>query len=131
MELPHDVALLIDDLRERGFSLVNEESHPATAMAALELAADRPGVCGVRLQQDRGIWDVETRIGDDWYDPFTALRALNDLPHEQRALSHEERRAATVALVDQLRGDSDEVQKIRARHLDLIKEYTRRATGDT
>jgi hypothetical protein len=129
VELPRAVASLVDDLRDRGFSVVDEQSFPTRASGLLELAADRAGVSGVRLDQDRGLWGVEVRIGSDWYDPYTALRALNDLAHDRRAQSHEERRAATVALVEQLRGEPDEVTKIKARHQQLIEAHTRWATG--
>jgi hypothetical protein len=46
--------------------------------------------------EDRGLWEVEVEIAGDWYEPFMALQALEQQPHQQRALSHAERRAATL-----------------------------------
>jgi hypothetical protein len=129
VQLPSGVAALVADLREHGFEITNEVWSPARRSGSIEMAARRRGVSRVRITEDREAWEVEVKIGFGWYYPWTALLALQDLPHEERAMGHEERRAATVALVRELTGDRAQIQKIKARQKQLTEAYTRWAEG--
>jgi hypothetical protein len=83
----------------------------------------------VRLSQDRGSWIVEVQIGRGWYEPFRSLRALDALPHQQRALSHAERRAATIELVERYKGDPAQRKAIEDREKRLSEAYVRWTEG--
>lgn len=81
------------------------------------------------MTEDRGVWTVEVKIGTAWYEPFMALHALDGVPHEQRALSHAERRAATTDLVRRFTGDRAQAAVIKQRGTELSVAYTRWAEG--
>jgi hypothetical protein len=99
-ELPDGLAALVADLERLGFGVEREDWHPWPGGGDIELRRRLSlGVSRVRMMEDRGVWEVGVQVGRGWYAPFTALRALDGLPHEQRALSDVERRVATVELV--------------------------------
>ncbi len=130
MELPAGLAALVAELQRCGFSVESEEWHPWPGGGRIELAS--PGGAGVkrvRMTEDRGVWDIEVKIGGDWYEPFTALCALDQRPHQQRALSHEERADATLALVTRFTGERAQVKAITKRQKELTAAYTRWAQG--
>jgi hypothetical protein len=131
VDLPEGVVALVSDLTERGFAVVEEEWQPKRASGWLVLRRDSAGVSAVRIEQDLGVWGVEVEIARELYDPGIALRAVQDLPHEQRAASHAERRIATLAVVDLVTGDADQVRSIRARHDELSEALTRWASGSS
>ena len=79
-ELPEELAALVADLERLGFEVEREEWRPWPAGGEVQLR--RPTVRGatrVRMSQDRGAWDVDIEIDRGWYEPFTALRALETL----------------------------------------------------
>jgi hypothetical protein len=130
MELPSGLAALVADLERCGFSVETEEWHPWPGGGRIELTRPRgAGVKRVRMTEDRGVWDVEVKLGRGWYEPFTALRALERRPHQQRALSHEERHNATLGLVTRFTGNRVEVKAIKKRERELTAAYTRWAQG--
>jgi hypothetical protein len=129
-ELPEGLAALVADLEQLGFDVEREQWHPWPGGG--EVLLRRPKVRGVRrvrLSEDRGVWDVDVQIGRAWYEPFTALRALEALPHQQRALSHAERRAATIELVERYKSDRAQRKAIKDRAKRLSEAYTRWAEG--
>lgn len=129
-ELPNDLAALVADLERMNFKVEREEWHPWPGGGDVELRRRRTrGVKRVRMREDRGVWDVDVQIGHGWYEPFTALRALDDVPHQQRALSHAERRAATIELVGQFTGERSQRKAIKERARQLSEAYTRWAEG--
>lgn len=129
-ELPEELAALVVDLERLGFGVEREEWHTWPGGGDVRLRRrTRRGVKRVRMVEDRGVWDVDVQIGRGWYEPFTALRALDAAAHEQRALSHGERRAATVQLVQRFRGDRAQRRAIKQRAKQLSEAYTRWAEG--
>jgi hypothetical protein len=130
VDLPSGLAALVGHLEKLGFRIVREESHPWPGGGHVELARSRGrGIGRVRMTEDRRVWDVEVKVGTAWYEPFMALRALGGVPHEQRALSHAERRAATVGLVRRFTDDRAQVAAIKERQKELSVAYTRWAEG--
>jgi hypothetical protein len=130
MALPTGLAALVADLQRLGFSIESEEWHPWPRGGKVELARLRgTGVKRVRMTEDRGVWDVEVKIGRRWYEPLTALRALDERPHQQRALSHDERLNATLELVNRFTGERAQVNAIKKRQKELTAAYTRWAQG--
>jgi hypothetical protein len=81
------------------------------------------------MAQDRGPWDLDVQIGHGWYEPHTALLALDDRPHQERALSHAERHAAVIELVRRFDGSRSQRRAIRERSKQLSVAYTRWAEG--
>jgi len=130
-ELPASLAALVADLQQLGFAIEREEWHPWPRGGDIRLRLPRTrGVRRVRMKQDRGPWDVVVQIGREWYEPFTALLALDERPHQQqRALSHAERHAATVELVRRFRGSRAQRRAVSERAKQLSAAYMRRATG--
>jgi hypothetical protein len=129
-ELPDGLAALVADLERLGFEVEREEWHPWPGGGDIELRRRRArGVSRVRMMEDRGVWDVDVQVGRGWYEPFTALRALDGVPHEQRALSHVERRVATVELVQRFTGHRAQRKAIKDRAKQLSEAYTRWAQG--
>jgi hypothetical protein len=129
-ELPEELAALVADLERLSFEVEREEWHPWPGGGDVQLR--RPmlrGVRRVRLSQDRGLWEVDVEIDRGWYEPFTCLRALDALPHQQRALSHAERRSATIGLVERYTGDRAQLKAIKERSQRLSEAYTRWAEG--
>ena len=128
--LPPQLAGLVADLERLGFEVVREEWHAWPRGGDVELRrVGAPGVRAVRLMEDRGIWDVEAQLGRGWYEPFTAVRALGGVPHEQRALGNEERRAAVLDLVGRFTGERGQIRAVKARTRQLNEAYTRWASG--
>jgi hypothetical protein len=129
-ELPEGLAALVSELKRMGFELEREEWHPWPGGGDIQLRRRRTrGVKRVRMAQDRGPWDLDVQIGRGWYEPFTALLALDERPHQQRALSHAERHAATVELVRRFTGSRAQRQAIKKRAGELSRAYTRWAEG--
>ena len=129
-ELPEELAALVADLERLGFEVEREEWRPWPAGGEVQLRRSTVrGVTRVRMSQDRGVWDVDVEIDRGWYEPFTALRALEALPHEQRAFSNAERRAATLGLVERYSGDRAQLNAIKERAQRLSEAYTRWAEG--
>lgn len=130
-ELPRDLAALVADLESEGFTVAREEWSVWPGGGHVELAAPgtRPGVKRVRMLEDRGLWSVEVKIGRSWYEPMTALLALEGRPHEQWALSHAQRRRATAELTRRFTGDRREKRMIDARRKALTEAYMRRVEG--
>jgi hypothetical protein len=130
-ELSSGLAALVADLDNEGFTVDMEEWSPWPGGGHIELAApaSRAGVKRVRMIEDRRAWDVEVNIGRSWYEPFTALLALDGQPHEQWALSHAQRHQATLELVRRFTGERAQVKAIKARHKALAEAYTRWAEG--
>lgn len=129
-ELPESLAALVADLEQLGFEVEREDWHPWPGGGDVQLRRPRTrGVKRVRMTQDRGPWDLDVQIGRGWYEPFTALLALNGQPHQQRALNHAERRAATVELIRRFTGARVQRQAIRERAKQLSLAYTRWAEG--
>ena len=129
-EFPEGLAALRADLEQIGFTTESETWHLWPRGGELQLRRARThGVRRVRMVEDRGLWDVEVQIGRSWYEPFTALRALDELLHHERALSHADRREAVVELVRRFTGERSQRQAIRKRASDLSKAYTRWARG--
>ena len=129
-DLPDELAALVADLERLGFELELEELHRWPGGSEIRLR--RPtggGVTRVQLRQDRGIWEADVEIDGRWYEPFTCLRALDALPHEQRAFNHAERRAATIGLVERYTGDRAQLNAIKERAQQLSQAYTRWAAG--
>jgi hypothetical protein len=60
-----------------------------------------------------------------------ALRALDGEPHEQRALSHEERKVATLEAVRRVTGDEAQMAAIKARQRELSEPITQRAVAES
>jgi hypothetical protein len=115
-ELPEGLAALVVDLQRMDFGIEREEWHPWPGGGEVQLRRRRTrGVKRVRMTEDRGVSDVDVQIGRGWYEPFTALRALDAVPHQQRALSHTERRAATIELVQQFTGERSHRKAIKDR----------------
>ena len=81
------------------------------------------------MTEDRGVWDVEVRIGRGWYEPFMALLALDERPHQQRALSHDERHKATLEFIQRCTGERAQVNAIKKRQKELAAASTRWAQG--
>lgn len=130
MDLPHDIAALVDDLRQLAFTLEHAEDHQWPGGPYLELnRRSRRGVRAVRMSVDRGIWEVEVQLGLRWYEPSWALRTLEGKPDQRRALSHAERRKATVGAVRNIRGTWRERRKLRARTIAHQRRYTEWAQG--
>lgn len=126
MDLPADLEALVEDLTLRGFKVQSNERHEWPGGPVIVLASQRgEGVDAVRLTQEHGLWDVMVRIENGWYEPFLAQRALTGEPHEQRALSHAERRQATLGLLDRFTGERAQVDAISARQRELTEAYTR------
>ena len=90
MDLPADIAALIDDLEDLGFDITKASDAPWPGGPQIELRRAAGGIRAVRMAVDRGEWEVEVRIGRQWYEPYWALRVLDDKPDERRALSHAE-----------------------------------------
>jgi hypothetical protein len=129
-ELPDGLAALVNDLERTGFEVEREEWHPWPRGGDIQLRRRRTrGVKRVRMTQDRGDWDLDVQIGRGWYEPATALRALDAVPHRQRALNHSERRAATVELVQRFTGERSQRQAIKHRARQMSEAYTRWAEG--
>ena len=129
-QLPESLAALVTDLEHMGFEIEREEWHPWPGGGDIQLRRRRTrGVKRVRLAQDRGPWDLEVQIGYGWYEPYTALLALDERSHEQRALSHAERHAATVELVRRFTGSRSQRRAIKERAKQLSLAYTRWAQG--
>jgi hypothetical protein len=129
-ELPEVLAALVADLEQFGFDVERELWHPWPGGGEVQLRRPKTrGVRRVRLSEDHGVWDVDVQIGQAWYEPFTALRALDALPHQQRGLSHAERRAATMSLVERYKGDRAQRKAINDRAKRLSEAYTRWAAG--
>ena len=132
MQLPSGLAAVVAELQQLGFRIARQESHPSRGGGPVELVRPRGrGIGRVRMTEDRGIWDVEVKIGRGWYEPSTALRALDEEPHEQRALSHADRRAFTLELVKRFTGDRSQVSAIEKRQEDLTAAHTRWAQGNS
>jgi hypothetical protein len=135
MSLPEGLAALVSALEQRGFTVVTECWKPWPGGSTVELSAPQgPAAKGVRLSEDRGFWEVEVRISrgmNGWFEPFMALLALENRPHQQRALSHEERRKSTLEFIDRFTGESRQVRTIRNRRREIIKAYNRRLQGKT
>lgn len=130
MELPSGLAALVADLEQLDFRVVREESDPWPGGRHVELARPRgQGIGRVRMTEDRSVWDIEVKIGTAWCEPFMALLALDGVPHRQRALSHAERRAATLDLVQRFTGDPAQAAAIKQRQKELSEAYTRWAEG--
>jgi len=131
-ELPEGLAALVADLEGLGFAVEREEWHtwPRGGEIQLRRRAGR-GIRRVRMMEHRGVWDVDVQIGlgRGWSEPITAVRALDAMPHEQRALSHVERCAATVELVERFNGERAQRRAIKSRAKQLSKAYTRWAQG--
>jgi hypothetical protein len=129
-ELPDGLAALVADLERMDFKIELEEWHPWPGGGEIQLRRRRTrGVKGVRMMEDRGVWDVDVQIGYGWYEPFTALRALDAVPHQQRALSHAERRSATIELVQRFTGKRSQRKAIKDCSKQLSEAYTRWAEG--
>ena len=129
-ELPDGLAALVADLERMDFEIEREDWHLWPGGGDVQLRRRRTrGVKRVRMIEDRGVWDVDVQIGRGWYEPFTALRALDAVPHQQRALSHAERRAATIKLVQRFTGGRSQREAIKDRAKQLSRAYTRWAEG--
>jgi hypothetical protein len=97
------VARLVADLEELGFRIVVQDAVPARESAVLELSRERTeGVHRVRITEDLGTWEVDVQVGEDWIEPFAAMQALDGRPAEAWALTHEQRRTATLEFVRRL-----------------------------
>ena len=136
MDLPDGIARLIADLEELGFAVVEAEDGKWPGGPYIELARKRArGVRGVRMTVDRGMWEVEIRLGAPWspdrrwHEPFMALRAAEGRPRQRRALSHAERRAATLDAVRRLKGTRRERRRITRAEHELTRAYNRWAQG--
>ncbi|HWH43399.1 MAG TPA: hypothetical protein VNT32_01580 [Thermoleophilaceae bacterium] len=130
-ELPESLAALVADLEDMGFETEREEWHPWPGGGDMQLRRPRTrGVKRVRMMQDRGPWDLEVQIGRGWYEPYTALLALDERPHQQRALSHAERHAVTIKLVQRFTGSRTQRRAIKDRAKQLSLVYTRWAEGE-
>jgi len=127
---PSDIARLVGDLQALGFRVVRDEDGewPGGPRIALERPRTR-GVNAVRLSVDRGIWEVEVRVGRRWYEPFWALRVLAELPDQSRAFSHEERRAFTLEAARSIKGTREDRRRLRRRQKEYERAYTQWATG--
>jgi hypothetical protein len=79
---------------------------------------------------DRGIWEVEVRVGRRWYEPFWALGVVTELPDQSRAFSHEERRAFTLEAARTIRGTVEERRRLRRRQKEYERVYTQWAMGN-
>src|SRR3954449_1074394 len=103
-DLPGSLALLVEQLSERGFSVVVDDVNEAAfgnRLIELRSAARTVGAA-VRLVRDRGLWDAEIEVGGEWVGTYNVLLALDDAPYSTRAESHAERAATTLAVVDRL-----------------------------
>jgi hypothetical protein len=110
--------------------VVREEDGKWPGGPSLELERPRThGVSAVRLSVDRGIWEVEVRVGRRWYEPFWALRVVAELPDQSRAFSHEERRAFTLEAARTIRGTVEERRRLRRRQKEYEHAYTQWAMG--
>ncbi len=65
----------------------------------------------------------------EFYRVFPALLALRGQADQQRALSNEERRDATLAFVREFDGSPRQADAIRTRAEELRAAWTKRATG--
>jgi hypothetical protein len=129
-ELPDGLAALVTDLERTGFEIEHEKWHPWPRGGEVQLQRRRTrGVKRVRMTEDRGVWDVDVQIGREWYEPFTALRALDAVPHQQRALSDADRHTATIDLVRRFTGDRSQRHAMKNRARQLSEAYTRWAEG--
>lgn len=129
-KLPEGLAALVADLERLGFEVEREEWHPWPGGGDVGLVRrGSRGVKRVRMAEDRGCWEVDVQIGRGWYEPHMALRALDAVPHQQRALSHAERHAATVELVRRFTGARAQRKAIKERARQLSEAYTRWAEG--
>ena len=130
MDLPRDIAGLVSDLEALGFQVVRADDGAWPGGPDIELRRKRSrGVSAVRLLVDRGIWEVAVRVGRHWYEPFWALRTLEGSRHQNRALSHEERRRFTVDAARNIKGTREERRTLRRHHNEYARAYTQWAMG--
>src|SRR5690242_11737158 len=101
MDTPKDVAGLLSDLRDRGFETVHDETYESRGSRIIELGR-RPSPRQVTIVCDRGIWAISIYFGSVDYDLQTVQLAIDRAPYSSRAMSHAERRAATVRAIDEL-----------------------------
>lgn len=129
MELPTGVAALRDELISLGYRTCREEGSdwPSAAVDLEAPPGHEPRL--IRLSHDRGVWDVEVVVQGELYQVFAALLALRGQADQQRALSNEERRDATLAFVREFDGSSRQADAIRTRADELRAAWTKRATG--
>ncbi len=128
--LPGPLEQLVRDLAQRGYTQTTDESGESGIWRRVELRA--PGHAtdrAVRIEQDRGLWDVAIRLADAWFSTYDVLLAVDGAPHSSRTESYDERRATTLAVVDRLPGDAKQLALIQQRLADYrdqaMARYTR------
>jgi hypothetical protein len=128
--LPDALAALVAELRRAGFGVSDDESCGWAFRQVTLLNPERSYGNVVRLIQDRGLWGVEVAVeGDAFHDPHEVLLALDAREFESRAMSHDERRAATLEVLDRLPHSAAEVQALRARLREYREDYRRWMSG--
>jgi len=125
--LPAALAKLVEDLIQRGYGVASDEA--GEGWRHVELHAPGGGRDrAVRLRRDRGAWDVVISLGDEWFGTYAVLRAIDGADYATLAESYDERRATTVAVVDRLPDDEDELARIRERLAAYHSAYWARFT---
>jgi hypothetical protein len=126
-KLPEELERLVADLQRIGFEVTRDECDPEVfGNSLVELSRSPRPAQHVRLVRDRGIWEVEVGIADDWHDPYQIVLALDGAKYSRRAMSHVKRRQLTLEAVERLTNDEGELGVVRRRLAAFRREYWRR-----